>query len=479
VDAEPVAARQLAGHFIETSRFAGACLGEGASGDERNLREFVIADEAASLLKSQGHVAHNLLFDDSLDPLKERQLRLAVDKDPEKMEELAGFCGKPIGRLPDPFGCHGSFAEHFEVGLLNRLRLLGCHPNLIRTSDLYARGAYRPAIEMVLDRYEEILSFLILRFPGYNPQSLFYPICPDCGRIEGTSLSRIQCEWVEVECSACETGYRVAREELQGKLSWKLDCAARWAMFGVDAELFSKAYLEPTAGTYVVAQALSNQFFEGHEVTPILYGMVDLKRDVSYRLFASLPPTALRALLAQQWANDLTIGKERIVLEASRTEVRPGTSYLDFVRQILPGWLLDPASLGMEQMELLARGVAFSNTFLDGVSKASLPCPDVVRRLEPETARLLAGFLDQMLLLRMNCGTYGEFDEAAQATMKRMGASCKTVTRALREVTGLEKSLPTRRLLFTLPLEYVRMLAFVLDAYARAQAEPAQLAQAA
>ena len=101
-------------------------------GDERTLREFIVADEAVKELGRAGHVAYNFLFDDSMDPLNERQLRIAVDKDPKMCQNLAEFCGKPIAHIPDPWGCHESYAEHFEEALLARLTRIGCRPTLER-----------------------------------------------------------------------------------------------------------------------------------------------------------------------------------------------------------------------------------------------------------------------------------------------------------------------------------------------------------
>jgi len=65
-----------------------ACLG-----DERNLREFLVADETTRRLREAGHAVISLLVNDSLDPLNERQLRVAVDKSEFLVEKWSGWCG--------------------------------------------------------------------------------------------------------------------------------------------------------------------------------------------------------------------------------------------------------------------------------------------------------------------------------------------------------------------------------------------------
>jgi lysyl-tRNA synthetase class I len=77
-------------------------------GDERNLREFLVADEIARWLRRAGHIVTFLLINDSMDALNFRQLRVAVNKDPALIERYQNWCGKPIAHLPDPWGCHES-----------------------------------------------------------------------------------------------------------------------------------------------------------------------------------------------------------------------------------------------------------------------------------------------------------------------------------------------------------------------------------
>src|SRR5688500_13439158 len=84
-------------------------------GDERTIREHLVVGEFARNLR-QAHVnALTLLLDDSLDPLNERQLRVAMRKDQAEIDRFSEFCGKPICAIPDPWGCHASYAEHFEA----------------------------------------------------------------------------------------------------------------------------------------------------------------------------------------------------------------------------------------------------------------------------------------------------------------------------------------------------------------------------
>src|SRR4028119_13123 len=216
------------------SRFASQSvvnIGAGATcaylGDERNLREFLVADETARCLRRAGHTVFFFLIDDSLDPLNFRQLRVAVNKDAELIERYQPWCGKPIAHLPDPWGCHESFADHFETGLLSRLHYLDCHPTLIRTAKLYERGVYAPFVRQVLGQAEEVLQFLHDNFKGYQPEKLFWVICPKCDYIDSTTIENISGDTVHYRCSRCDISSSIDIDDIRGKLNWKFDCAAR------------------------------------------------------------------------------------------------------------------------------------------------------------------------------------------------------------------------------------------------------------
>lgn len=445
--------------------------------DERGLREYLVADETARHLRRAGHVVLSLLFDDSMDPLTPRQLRVAVNKNDTLIERYAPWCGKPIACLPDPWGCHSSWAEHFEEALLDRLGELGCRPTLIGTAGLYApcRGLYAPHVAQILARHDEIVAYLAQRFPEYHPDALFRPLCPRCEYLDETRITRIDGGCLFAQCARCDQDFAADLFEARGKLNWKLDCALRWALFGVDAEPFSKAYLEPRAGSFVVAQALSRRFFGGHgNVLPLLHGLVKLDRSLADgALGEALPPAALRSLLVEHPSADLHLTPAFVTTTASRFETAPGMSYLDFVKQVLPLWLLDPLALSASQRDLVARGLAFTRHVEGregeaGVAPPPLPTRAVFAGEEPVVLRALSDLVGQAICLREAAGVGESGYEAFHAPMKRVvnGLDCflrRAVLRRLRRVSGQEQGLPATRLLFLLPLPYLRLVVDLLE----------------
>ncbi len=231
---------------------------------------------------------------------------------------------------------------------------------------------------------------------------------------------------------------------LQGKLNWKLDCAVRWALFNIDAEPFSKAYLEPQTGTYQIAQALSRQFFGGQDVLPLHYGLVKMDKQFSYKLLESLPSGALRDLLVKRPSADITLTRDLVVTAASRHEVLPGLSYLDFVKQLLPMWLLDASTL--EQREPATHGVAFAKHFLD-----SEVCLHLLARehFEGEHFPVLGAvhtLLRQVIgLRRAACPSWEAFRESVKQLVDSLGGNKKAALHRPRRIVGQEQGLPVAR----------------------------------
>ncbi len=435
-------------------------------GDERNLREFLVADQVAQHLRRAGHTVVSYLIDDSLDPLTFRQLRVAVNKDPDLIARYEGWCGKPIAHIPDPWGCCASFADHFEHQLLQRLHALDCHPTLVRTASLYERGVYAPYVRQVLLHPDTLMHFLHERFKGYQPDKLFWAICPRCGYIDQTEITRADQQDVDIHCARCNDTTTVGIDEVRGKLNWKLDCAARWAILKIHAEPFTKAYLEPQTGSFAVAQALSKEFFGGHQVMPLHYGLMKMENTLSLKLLSALPAPVLRSMLTDHPTADLSLTDELIVTIASRYHVLPNLTYLDFVKQVLPSWLLMPDILTHEQRTLVAHGIAFKKQFLGVEARLHLPQRDHFEGEQSEVLAIAHDLLSQIVELRERTDScWDAYQPAAAVLLGNLGKQKGAVIRRLRILVGQEQGLPATQFLFIVPLDYLRMLTFTTELY--------------
>jgi hypothetical protein len=76
--------------------------------------------------------------------------------------------------------------------------------------------------------------------------------------------------------------------------------------------------MEPQAGSFAIAQALSSGFLADMQVFPLHYGTVKMENKFGGKLLTSLPPTLLRRLFVDQPAADIKLTRDFVVTTASR-----------------------------------------------------------------------------------------------------------------------------------------------------------------
>lgn len=389
-------------------------------GDERTLREFVMGDLTARAIQREGRNVALYLINDTYDPLNVRQLRIGVTKDPELTQLYTGFCGRPIAEIPDPFACHDSYAEHFAAALMKRLHDLDIHPVLLDSYRAYAAGDYAPFIAITFAQYGEIQAAIRTEFPGYEPHDLFRLQCPSCKSLDATSVLAVHGDEVTFACRRCGGKERHPWGGVRGKLTWKLDCAARWNLYGIHVETFAKAHVAPL-GTYPIASFVSRRFFGGVVPEAAPYGHVRMSRECAGSLLRMMPPAAFKGLLGENPTRDLEITRDSIEGFCRKVQVRPGVSYVDFVRGDLgrialqqsgdngaghPGGATPAAE--PRDADLVPYATRFSEFFYGRSHGVRLPNAELVADVDPVTAALARDAIARALELRRHPGTEPE-----------------------------------------------------------------------
>ncbi len=191
-----------------------------------------------------------VVFIDDMDGLRK------VPESIPNREATAAFLGRPVSRIPDPFGeCHPSFASHM-IGLLEKfLAPVEVSYELMRSSEMYASGRFDEALKLILEKHAEIIRIVTptLREENRAGWSPVMPLCPACGQINSTLVTAYHPERAAVEFS-CERsfggahgcGFRGEQSVLGGKakVQWKVDWALRWYVLGVDYELYGKDLID-------------------------------------------------------------------------------------------------------------------------------------------------------------------------------------------------------------------------------------------
>jgi lysyl-tRNA synthetase, class I len=191
-----------------------------------------------------------VVFIDDMDGLRK------VPESIPNREACAPHLGRPVSRIPDPFGdCHDSFAAHMIALLRTFLEPVEVDYELLRSSEVYGSGAFDDALRLVLAKHQEITAIIAptLREENRAGWSPIMPICPQCGQVNSTLVTAYHPDRGTVEF-ACERivgttdgcSYRGEQTVLGGhaKAQWKVDWALRWYVLKVDYELYGKDLID-------------------------------------------------------------------------------------------------------------------------------------------------------------------------------------------------------------------------------------------
>src|SRR6266480_1317614 len=120
-----------------------------------------------------------IAFSDDMDGL-----RKIPDNVPNK-EMLTEHLGKPLTRVPDPFGTHDSFGAHNNARLLAFLDHFGFDYEFASSTDYYTSGRFDAALKRMLERLEAVMAIMLpsLREERAASYSPFLPVCPRTGMV--------------------------------------------------------------------------------------------------------------------------------------------------------------------------------------------------------------------------------------------------------------------------------------------------------
>jgi len=270
-----------------------------------NMREVLTADAVFRAVGDRGTPSSFNYVCDNFDPLR----RVYPFLDAAVYEPLIG---KPLSAIPCPCGDHTSYAEHFLSPFLASLATLRVAVALERADRMYASGRMNRTIGLALSGRDRIAAILT-ELTGKKIEaewSPFNPLCPSCGRITQTGVTgfSLKDETVAFTC-ACGASGDVPMAG-GGKLTWRVDWPARWAMLGVTVEPFGKDHAT-RGGSYDTGARISREVFDYEPPLPVPYEWISLKGqgDMSSSkgnvmsiaaVLELVPPEALRYLVMRE-----------------------------------------------------------------------------------------------------------------------------------------------------------------------------------
>ena len=191
--------------------------------------------------------------------------------------EFEKHLGKPLTKVPDPFGCHKSYAEHFESMLEEEVSKLKLEIEYLSATDLYEKGTFTENIKLALGKTEKIKEILN-KFRKEPLPKDWLPInlyCEKCGK-DSTKVKYLDDYKLSYKCICGYENEIDFRKTRIVKLKWRTDWASRWDYFKVDFESSGKEH-KSSGGSWDTSSQISKEIF-GYE-PPIgpMYEFIHLK----------------------------------------------------------------------------------------------------------------------------------------------------------------------------------------------------------
>jgi len=197
-------------------------------------------------LEEAGYHSELIAYSDDMDALRKVPAGLP--------EELKADIGKPVSEIRDPFDCHGSYGEHMSSLLMDGLDKLGLKYNFQSGYKAYKSGLLVKQIELIL-RNADRIGKKIEELTGqtkYLESLPYFPQCQNCRRLNVARPYKFDPEEMRVyyKCTGDEIGRKwiegcgnegsIDVKKGEGKLSWKVEFAARWSAFDIRFEAHGK-----------------------------------------------------------------------------------------------------------------------------------------------------------------------------------------------------------------------------------------------
>lgn len=233
-----------------------------------NFREIITTDFVVKSLKDQGEEVRFIYSWDDYD-----RFRKVPSNVPDEFEK---HIGKPLTHVPDPEGCHDSYAEHFEAKLEEELEDMHMDIEFIRQTEKFEDGEYADLIKKGLEKQDKVKEIL----DSYRKEPLeepYFPVrvyCTECGK-DFTQVSDWDGEYtLTYYCSECDEERSINfQEEGNVKQPWRVDWPMRWRYEDVHFEPAGKEH-SAAGGSRDTGNELAREIYDKEPPVHQMYEFV-------------------------------------------------------------------------------------------------------------------------------------------------------------------------------------------------------------
>ncbi|ANX11430.1 lysine--tRNA ligase [Fictibacillus arsenicus] len=238
-----------------------------------NFREVVTTYFVVKALQQMGKKTRFIFSWDDFDRFR----KVPKNLDPS----FEQYIGMPYAEIPCPFGCHSTYAEHFEKEFEESLLQFGIVPEFIYQSEEYRAKRYNVQILHVLENRKQIYDILMAyktAKPNEQERENFYPVNVYCDRCrkDTVSITSFQECHLSYTCSCGHSNTVEIMEATNMKLNWKVDWPMRWMVENVVFEPGGRDHSSET-GSYRVSKEIAIEIFYHQAPTYKPYEFISIK----------------------------------------------------------------------------------------------------------------------------------------------------------------------------------------------------------
>ncbi|MFH1365190.1 MAG: lysine--tRNA ligase [archaeon] len=225
-----------------------------------NFRDVITSNLVYRSLNDKGYKAKLVFSWDEYDRL--RKVPQGVPQD------FSQYLGMPLAEIPDPHGCHTSYAAHFETPFEEVMPQLGIQIKFLHQHEKYKKNEYYQGIKTAMQKREQIANILAeFKTQGMTEKEKrnYYPLqiyCEKCNKGTDTKILEYDGEnKVKYKCGCGNEKTVDISKKNVGKLDWKVDWPMRWKHERVIFEPGGEDHATP-GGSFDVAKRIAKQVYE-------------------------------------------------------------------------------------------------------------------------------------------------------------------------------------------------------------------------
>ena len=239
------------------------------------LSDTIRGESVVLALKDLGVKPKFIWVAENMDPL--RKIPKGVPANFEK------YLGVPVTDIPDPKGCHSSYADHHMEEYFKVIdEFVVTKMEKFSMREEYKKGHFTKYIKKILEKVDDVkeIQNRYRTNPLRKTWSPWTPICEKCGKIVTPQITNVKDGIVEYTCADYEfettlatgCGHKGHNDPVKGngKLLWKSEWAAQWARWEVVSEGAGKEYQVPNSAFWINGEIVE-RVLEFPMPVPIFY----------------------------------------------------------------------------------------------------------------------------------------------------------------------------------------------------------------